>query len=343
MIYRLTPIACVVLFIISLSSWKNSYIDTTSLYHLQGKAQGTTYAIKYIATSQLIKSSELDSIFSVFDHSLSRYHTSSLLTALNKPKRNQEIDKHLQSVLQSAMKFKAITNGCFDYRLLSLRTLWGFESNDKKPEPSLKMIKQKLDFLLFNDIKINELNILKSSRKLTIDLDGIAQGYCVDYLAQYVESKGIEDYIIELGGEIAVAGRDMDKGNWTIGISDATYLDDKFSVIQIAREGKYAVTSSGSFQQYRKTGNKLVSHIIDPRTGYPVQHGIISVTVMATTAIEADALDNAFMVMGIKETFDWLKKYPNIGVYMSYIDENGEMADTANSYFKQYMVTSKND
>lgn len=327
--------------LIVLPSWMKTPLEESKLYQLNGKAQGTSYTIKYIAHKPIINLAGIDSLFSVYNHSLSRYQSASLLSALNKPKRIHQIDTHLQYVLQSAMKFKEITNGCFDYRLLPLRKLWGFESREKYPEPSLKKIKQTLDFVLFNDLKINELTVLKSSKKLGIDLDGIAQGYCVDQLSHYLESKGIKDYIVELGGEITVSGRDMNNGNWTIGISDARYVDDKFSVFQIAREGKYAVTSSGSFQQYRKTGNKLVSHIIDPRTGYPVQHGVISVTVMASTAIEADALDNAFMVMGVNETFDWLKKYPNIGVYMTYIDENGEKADTANSFFKQYLVSDK--
>lgn len=327
--------------LIVLPSWKNKPLVENRLYQLHGEAQGTSYTLKYIAHKPIINSFSVDSLFSVFNNSLSRYHSASLLTALNKPKRKQVIDKHLQYVLKEAMKFQVITYGCFDYRLLSLRSLWGFETKEKIPEPSPEKVKQALDFIRLNKLEINKLIAVKSNKKLTIDLDGIAQGYCVDQLAQFLASKGIVDYIIELGGEITVSGRDMNKGEWTIGISDATYVDDKSSVVQIARAGKYAVTSSGSFQQYRKTGNKLVSHIIDPRTGYPIQHGMISVTVMASTAIEADALDNAFMVMGIKETFDWLKKYPNIGVYMTYIDENGEKADTANAFFRQYMVPGK--
>ncbi len=330
-------------FLALFSSWQTEVSSNDTLFQLQGKAQGTTYSIKYIAAKQVLTSTELDSIFAVFDYSLSRYNKTSLVTALNRTRKKVPIDHHLKHVLLEAIKFQELTNGCFDYRLLPLQRLWGFESTQRVPEPSLKQIKQLLDQIHSNYLKINELVACKSTKKLEVDLDGIAQGYCVDQLAQFLTSKGIDDYIIELGGEIAVSGRDIYNGNWTIGISDATYVDDKFSTIQIAREGKYALTSSGSYQQYRKIGNQLVSHIIDPRTGYPVKQGIISVTVMAPTAIEADALDNAFMVMGIKETFDWLKKYPNIGVYMSYINENGEKADTANSYFKQFMVPKKSD
>lgn len=340
---RLTIVAFGVLITLIHSGWRRTVTSSETLYQLQGKAQGTTYSIKYIASRQVFTSTELDSIFLAFDHSLSRYNKKSLLSALNRARKKSTIDYHLQHVLQEAKKFQELTHGCFDFRLLPLQRLWGFESVHVVAEPSLHEIKQSLNQIINNKLAINDLIVLKSSKKLEIDLDGLAQGYCVDQLAQFLTLKGIDDYIIELGGEIAVSGRDIYNGNWTIGISDATYVDDKFSTIQIAREGKYALTSSGSYQQYRKVGNKLVSHIIDPRTGYPVQHGVISVTVMAPSAIEADALDNAFMVMGIKETFEWLKKYPNIGVYMSYIGENGEKADTANSYFKQFMVPRKSD
>lgn len=340
---KLTVFAFGVLIILFHSGWRPITTSNKTLYQLQGKAQGTTYTIKYIAKQPLFTSTAVDSLFSVFDYSLSRYKPTSLISILNKSKKIATIDIHLQQVLQGALKYQELTNGCFDYRLLPLQRLWGFESNHSMVEPNPKYIEQTLKKVRYNKIKINELHAYKSSKNLEIDLDGIAQGYCVDQLAHFLQTKGIDDYIIELGGEIAVSGKDMNNDNWTIGISDASYVDDTFSNVQIQREGKYAVTSSGSFQQYRKVGNKLVSHIIDPRTGYPVQHGVISVTVMAPTAIEADALDNAFMVMGIKETFEWLKIYPNIGVYMSYIDKNGEKADTANSYFKQYMVSRKSD
>jgi len=100
-----------------------------------------------------------------------------------------------------------------------------------------------------------------------------------------------------------------------------------------------AVTTSGSLQKFKKIGDQYFSHIIDPRTGYPVQNGIVSVTVIAPTAIQADALDNALMVMGIKESFAWSSKYSNIGFYISYINPNGELKDTANGYFRQFLKT----
>lgn len=338
MMYKVAAFFCFACFIVFLSGWSTYNLQSDNLYQLQGKAQGTTYTIKYIAKRQVIKSSELDSIFLAFDHSLSRYQNSSLLSDLNKAKKHSKIDHHLQQVLQEAIKFQEITMGCFDYRLLPFRRLWGFESTANVKEPNDQMIKRKLQKISFNNIIINDLTVVKSCKKLEIDLDGIAQGYCVDELAQFLSAKEIDNYVVELGGEIFVAGKDLNNENWKIGITDAMYKDDKYAVVTLAKEGRYAVTTSGSLQQYRKIGDKVVSHVIDPRTGYPVQNGVIAVTVLAEHAVEADALDNAFMVMGVKETFEWLKKYPKVGVFMTYIDENGEKADTANDYFKQYIV-----
>lgn len=309
-------------------------------YSLTGFAQGTTYAIKYISTEEVISKPEIDSIFGIFNHSLSRYDKSSLLYKLNKPKYNAVIDSHLYKVLTYAQEMHTITNACFDYRLFPLMKLWGFGRQNKNAIPDTQKVIKLLAFIKSNDLKINNLNVVKSSKSFALDLDGIAQGYCVDQLSNFLKQKGVRNFMVELGGEVFVSGTNAGYGFWEIGIGGIhEQFDQKNQQLILSGMDQMAVTTSGSLQKYEKIGDQYFSHIIDPRTGYPVQNGIVSVTVIAPTAMQADALDNALMVMGIKKSFEWSSKYSNIGFYISYINPNGELKDTANNYFRQFLKT----
>ncbi|MFN5376869.1 MAG: FAD:protein FMN transferase, partial [Chitinophagaceae bacterium] len=172
----------------------------------------------------------------------------------------------------------------------------------------------------------------------------IAQGYCVDYLSNLLLSKGIKNFIVEIGGEVFAIGTDEIGRQWRVGIQDVDYLlgikNSEDMVISLDNQG---ITTSGKFQKYKKIGDSIISHIIDPRTGYPVKNDLVSVTVLAKNAMLADGLDNAFMVMGIKETMEWLEKNPNIGVYMVYRKKDGSLADTANGYFKNQMFYTESN
>ncbi len=288
----------------------------------------------------MVNKQEIDSIFAVFNHSLSRYDKSSLLYNLNKPKYKAAIDSHLYKVLNYAQEMHAITNECFDYKLFPLMKLWGFGRQNKNAIPDTQKVIKLLKFIKSNDLKINNLNVVKSSKILALDLDGIAQGYCVDQLSNFLKQKGVRNYIIELGGEVFVSGTNDGYGFWEIGIGDThEQFDQKNQQLILSGMDQMAVTTSGSLQKYKKIGDQYFSHIIDPRTGYPVQNGIVSVTVIAPTAMQADALDNALMVMGINESFKWSSEYSNIGFYISYINPNGEFKDTANGYFRQFLKT----
>jgi thiamine biosynthesis lipoprotein len=217
--------------------------------------------------------------------------------------------------------------------------LWGFGSTETIQIPDDKKVQSVLELMDSYRLNINNLNSIKSSKHLALDLDGIAQGYCVDQLSSFLMQKGIENYIVELGGEIYLSGNDSMKRPWLVGLDNNLKEGGGQQQTFLSGMNKVGITSSGSHQKFKKIGDRYFSHILDPRTGYPVQNGIITVTVMAPTAMQADALDNAFMVMGIKDSFEWAGNHPNIGIYFTYLDVNGEVADTANVYFKQFLQT----
>jgi thiamine biosynthesis lipoprotein len=331
--YTFLLIICFLLFV----SFSIDIYAPLKIYSFSGTAQGTSYSIKYKHQREVVKQQEIDSIFTVFELSLSRYNKTSLLYKLNKAKYKASLDSHLLRVLQFAQEMELKTNGCFEYRLLPLLELWGFGSNRQTNYPDTIQLKKTLYLLRSNNIKINELKAFKSSKFLSIDLDGIAQGYCVDELSNFLESKGVKDFIVEIGGEVFVSGSDLENNSWRVGLGDGQEQEEKNKQLVLMGMNQVGVTTSGSLQKYKKIGEQYFSHIIDPHTGYPVQNGIISVTVIAPTAMQADVLDNAFMVMGIKGSFEWCKNYSNVGFYISYVNPRGELVDTANGYFKQFL------
>lgn len=312
-------------------------VTSKRIYSFTGTAQGTSYKIKYKYHEEAIKQFEIDSLFHVFELSLSRYNPSALLYKLNKPKRTARIDNHLNAVLLYSHEMMISTNGCFDYRLLPLLKLWGFGSKKQLVKPDSNKIIKKLEETVSSSLFVNKLIAHKSTKNLAIDLDGIAQGYCVDQLTNFIEQKHVTDFVVELGGEVYVSGTDMDNKAWKIGLGDEHFSGKKHEEVILTNMDKVGITTSGSLQKFIKIGNEYFSHIIDPRTGYPVQNGIVSVTVIAPTAMLADALDNAFMVMGKEKSFEWCRQYSDIGCYIVYVNPEGRLVDTANSYFNRFL------
>lgn len=312
------------------------------LFLLRGKAQGTTYLIKYVYSSQLISQNEIDSIFNLFDQSLSIYNPHSLISAINKNKKKASLDSHLLKVIKYSDSLSLVSNNTFNIKMLPLLEAWGLKHQKTKHYPDSILINALLEKTGYNVFKINNLMIFKSTKDLRFDLDGITQGYCVDYLSNLLFSKGLKNFIVEIGGEVFAMGTDQHGKKWSVGIQDAEYLmgnkNHEDLVLNLNNQG---VTTSGKFQKYNKIGDSTIGHIIDPRTGYPVKNDLVSVTVLAKNAMLADGLDNAFMVMGIVETMKWLDKNPNIGVFMVYRKKDGSLADTANGYFKNQMFYLK--
>ncbi len=320
-----------------LISAKHSLGDS-NLFTVIGKAQGTTYAIKYVHSSELITQKDIDALFNLFDQSLSIYNPQSLISTLNKKKEKAILDSHLLKILSFSDSLSKASNNTFSIKMLPLLEVWGFKKSKIVQYPDSHCIKQILENDINKQYVINDLSAFKSTKKLQFDIDGIAQGYCVDYLSNMLLSKGIKNFIVEIGGEVFARGADQLGRKWRVGIQDVDYLlgnkNSEDLVISLDNQG---VTTSGKFQKYKKIGDSIISHVLDPRTGYPVKNDLVSVTVLASSAMLADGLDNAFMVMGIDGTMKWLEKNPNIGVFMVYRKKDGLLADTANSFFKNQM------
>ena len=310
-----------------------------SLFSITGQAQGTTYTIKYIHTSAIIEKNSVELLLSDIDQSLSLYQSTSLIIHFNQANRGVKSDLHLLNVVRSSLLFSAATNGCFDITAKPFSMLWGFNAVTPKSIPSKVLLQATSKFVGPHHLSINKDSLIKDNPNTMIDCDGIAQGYTVDQLTLFLRKKGIADFMVELGGEVFASGKNLAEKDWIVGIEGSNvYANTEYFITKKINLSNLAVTTSGSMKKFRKMGNRYWSHIIDPRTGLPVDNGIVSVTVIAKDAITADAYDNGFMVMGIQSSLMLANQNKDLGVHIVYVKADGSIADTSNAYFNGFII-----
>ena len=302
---------------------------------LSGYAQGTTWHITYYAQDSIVKKKQVDSILSQLDSSLSIYKPWSLISRFNASKNGITIDDHLAAVVKKSIDAWKQSGGVFDITVQPLVAAWGFSAKPVKKYPDSAKVHALLQCIGTDKIKLEGHHLIKTKPCITIDVDGIAQGYSVDVLANFLEQYSITNYIVEMGGEIRIKGRKK-PGNekMKIGIEapgDYVFESPVMQKIIVVDEG--AVTTSGSYRTFHESKGKKFSHIIDPKTGYPSQNDLVSVTVYARDAITADAYDNVLMAMGLQKALVFAEQREDIAAYFIYKAPNGSIADTASSRF----------
>ena len=188
-------------------------------------------------------------------------------------------------------------------------------------------------------IRLKQNRLIKSKPCLGIDVNGIAQGYSVDLMAAFLESKGITDYLVELGGELRIKGRKPSGEAMTVGIeSPGDDANDQLPFMHTIRLDEGAVTTSGNYRKFYQNGLKRVTHLIDPKTGYTIENEMISVTVVAKDALTADGYDNALMNMGLEKALGFVRKRKDLEAYFIYHKADGSVADTASVGFYKLFV-----
>ena len=304
---------------------------------IDGRAQGTTYHIKYISADSIVLKSRIDSILRVIDHSLSLYEKNSLINQFNASKSGIIMDAHFENVVDASLKVWQASKGVSDITVKPLVDLWGFGVKGKQPMPDSAQVQMTRKCVGATWLVAKGKQLTKKKACLQIDCNGIAQGYTVDVLAAYLQSQRVQNYIVELGGEIRVKGENEKGEAWTVGIESPSGIDfpEPFERRIAIRSG--AITSSGSYRKFYQSGNKLYSHIIDPRTGFPAQSDLVSVSLIAENATTADAYDNVLIVLGLEQSFRFLKKRKDMEAFFIYKKSDGSIADTATAGFYKYM------
>ena len=299
-----------------------------------GSAQGTSYHITYYATDTLVTKSQVDSIFQNIDSSLSLYKPYSLVNRFNQSVNGLSVDDHMYQVVSKAIKVHRVSNGFFDITVYPLTEAWGFGVTRVDSTPSPATVQQLKSCVNSKLITFKKRKLVKKKACVKLDPNGIAQGYTVDVVADFFERAGVKDFIIELGGEIRVAGRKPGGEKMSLGI-ESPGSEPGFSMInKVVYLDKGALTTSGNYQRYYESGGKIVNHLLDPKTGYYVQNDLVSVTVYAKDAITADAYDNAIMAMGLVKGLRFAEKHRDIAVHFIYRKADGVVADTMSKRFK---------
>ena len=304
-------------------------------FHVQGSAQGTTYHITYYAPDSAFTRSAADSIFNSLDSSLSLYRPYSLVTAFNNSGSGLTIDHHLWQVVQKAQEVHDATNGAFDITVWPLVNAWGFGLQKITDLPDTASIAAIMPCVGAGKLQWAGQVLQKRLPCVQLDVNGIAQGYSVDVLAAFLESRGILHYLVEVGGEIRVKGRKQ-PGNEVMRVGIESPGDDPFAsslIKKILLLENGAVTTSGSYRKFYESNGRRITHIIDPRTGYGIQNNLISVTVLAADAITADAYDNALMVIGLEKGLRFAESSQEIEAYFIYRNSRGGITDTATTGF----------
>lgn len=304
---------------------------------LTGETQGTTFAITY--SDSVDYTSAIDSIFKKVDNDLSLWVPGSLLNRINSHQRTDTVfafhdsTRYFSVLFDVALEIWSKSNGAFDPTVRPLIEYWGF-GFEKRAQISSEGVDSVLQFTGFRAsnidmIEINrdtyfyeETQIRKGDPRVKIDFNAIAQGFTVDLVSDFLVSKGVENFMVEIGGEVNCRGVNPDSSDWRIAIDQPIESDEHISQ-GILRVKNRAVATSGSYRKFYEENGQKFAHIIDPRTGYPVNHNLLSATVVASNAMIADAYATAFLVMGVEGTLEFLVNNPDADLQVILIYSDG--------------------
>lgn len=298
--------------------------DNRILVKNSGEAQGSFYHIQYLSENGVNYQTEIDSILLEIDSSLSIYKDYSLISQLNNGK-NLKTDTLFNTVFIGAKKVFLESEGNFDCSVYPLVKAWGFYDNNFGDSIIIDSLKFKniLQFVGFDKINLID-DSLVLPKGMSLDFNSIAQGFSVDIIAQFLESKGDSNYLVEIGGELFSKGRNADGNIWRVGVDKPTdSIDGDNRFLFILDLDNKALATSGDYRKfYEKDGIKY-AHTINPFTAFPAQNRLLSVTVIHDNCMLADAYATAFMVMGVRTSKQFVELHPEIEVYLVYTGKDG--------------------
>ena len=290
--------------------------------HNEGTIFGTLYHVKYLYDQDL--KAEIEAALQKVDASLSMFNPQSTISQINKGETDK-VDSMLSEVLQLSFTINKATNGAFDPTVAPLVNAWGFGFKNGQFPDSIQV--DSLRALIgLSRIHLQDCRLTRDNPSSILDFSAIAKGYGVDKAADVLRSHGIQDFMVEIGGEVVTAGVN-DKGEpWRIGINkpDDDSTSTNTSLQDIVALSDKAIATSGNYRNYYIHEGRRIAHTINPLTGYPAQQDILSSTVLAPTCAEADAFATAFMVLGLEQARQILKSQPQLEAYFIYSDEQGK-------------------
>ena len=288
------------------------------------KVFGTFYHATYQCDSDLTAS--INAELAKVDASLSPFNEQSIITAVNQ-NRDVKLNEMFLDVYQLAMKISKETDGAFDITVAPLVNAWGFGFKNGI-EPTKEQVDSLMQVIGYEKVTLAGGKIRKADERIMLDCSAIAKGYGADVVARLLRSRGVKNFMIEIGGEIVTSGVNGENHPWRVGISKP--VDDptgnEGGVQSIVSITDKAMATSGNYRNFYYKGGKKYAHTIDPKTGYPVQHSILSATVFAASCAVADAYATSFMVMGLEKAQQLLSEHTELMACLIYSDKDGNNA-----------------
>lgn len=289
-----------------------------------GITQGSYFSITYFDEDNRNFEVEFNLIFREVDNSVSLWNENSIIRKVN---RNEDVvvDQIFKDNFEWAKKASEFSDGAFDATIGPLVSAWGFHYK-KELEMTPEMVDSICQLVGYQKVKIIDNKVVKENPNMTLDFNAVAQGYTADLIGKFLESKGIYNYLVDVGGEIMARGTKPNGDEWTIGIEKPAENYDSERSVQITIQLKdKGIVTSGNYRKYVEKDGVRYSHSIDPKTGYPVEHNLLSATVIADNASWADCLATICMIVGKEKASKLLENQDGVEAYFIFVDDDGKI------------------
>jgi len=306
-----------------------------SFHRNEGKVFGTYYTIQYEAADDL--SDSIQAAFAAFDNSLSMFNPHSVISAVNQ-NRDTLTDTAFETMWAEAERVYRLSGGAFDITVAPLVNLWGFGFKHRENVTATQVDSARA-LVGFEHVALSNHRVVKDDERVMLDAGAVAKGQSCDMIAALLDHKGCENYLVEIGGEIVARGHNSKGQPWHIGI---TRPQDDISGTQndlqeILSVQDICMATSGNYRNFYYDGEQKRSHTIDPRTGYPVQHSLLSATVVSSTCMRADALATACMVLGADDALDMIARAGDAACYLV-VEKNDSLVVLASQNWADLLI-----
>ncbi len=309
---------------------------------VEGFTQGTMYHVSYESHAWQNYDQDIEDLLDKLDQSLSTYIDSSLISRINQNKTTK-LDAYLQAVLIKALEISKKTKGYFDITVGPVVNLYGFGPDSAALSINDSLIDSVMTYVGYEKISLQDSQIFKEYPEMYIDLNAIAQGYTVDVVAQFLHDEGIDNYLVEIGGEVRTRGSNPRGNDWRIGIdkpkeNNIIAGQNLQSIVSIS--GK-SLATSGNYRKSIMIDSIRYTHSIDPQTGKPAVHRLLSATILADDCMTADAFATACMVAGLEKSKTFLRQNDQIEGYLIYSNDSGNIETFATPGFEEKISQPK--
>ncbi|SDW37177.1 thiamine biosynthesis lipoprotein [Lutibacter oricola] len=308
----------------------------SELQVLTGNAIGTTFSIRYLGDSIPNFEKKVDSLIEKVNKSTSTYIPSSDISKINKGDSTVVIDAYFKEVFEKSNRIYKETNGDFDPTVGVLVNAWGFGPEDKLENLDSIKIKNLLKFVGFNKVVLNNNKIKKQYSQIYFDFNAIGKGYLVDVVGRLFEAYDVENYLVEIGGEIRARGVNHKNIPWRIAIEEPNFDGTRSYATTIGLENE-SIATSGNYRKFRvdENGKKFV-HTINAKTGYATESNLLSASVILKgDCADVDGYATAFMAMGLEKTKAFLKEHKELKAFLIFMNNKGELETFASEGLKE--------